>query len=643
MTRGKFRDMDKMKNFLAPIYRPSYTLYMQEIKALDPEVVDQIAAGEVVERPAHMVKELIENSIDANATEIEVEFDHGGRNVRIKDNGDGIQGDQLGLALSRHATSKISTSADIWALHSFGFRGEALASIASVCHLTLISKPSNQEQACQIESQFGKISEVKEVGGEKGTTVFIEELFANVPARLKFLKSDAAEGTQIKNVLKALAMAHPQINFRVRNKAKLLYFWPAQENVQKRVQQILEQETMFVGEGECNGLRANVVLASPNVTTGNARQVWLFAQNRWVQDRTMQAAVLDAYRSLLMHGEFPIAVAWVETAAEDIDVNIHPAKSQVKFRNTSDAFRAVSRAARSILEQAPWLEDLLPHREVSDQSAFKNLEEQKNENFSLKMVIPEPKSRSFSDKAFERTQYSQKSFVAQDKFSPHVSQEDLQKLRVDEGDLLKPLGDYQIDEKTAHWSKLQVLGQSALTYIVSQSSESLVIIDQHAAHERVMYERLMKNWHQSDFEVQNYLMPLTIELEEDQVEALMAEVQNIERLSLSIDQLGPTSLGVRAAPILLKEKSIIKAISKLAKEIVDKGGSFAIEKNISDVLATLACHSVVRAGQALSQQEMISLLVQMDEFPMSSFCPHGRPVYVEYPFKKLEKDFGRSL
>ena len=696
-----------------------------DIEVLSPEVVNQIAAGEVVERPSHLVKELVENSLDAGATEIAVEFAFGGKQVRIKDNGCGISKEDLPLALARHATSKIRQFPDIWSLNSYGFRGEALASISAVSKVTLTSRPAKQEVAYQLNSDFGKFEEPLALGGETGTTVTIGDLFANVPARLKFLKSDAAEFTQIKNVLKAMAMAYPHVNFRIHQNGKLLFYWPSCKKRKSRVEQVLEQETMYAGSAEVKGLRAEVVISSPNHTVGTKRQIWMYAQNRWVQDGGIQAAIMDAYRNLLMHGEYPIAVAWVSCAPDEIDVNIHPTKSQVKFRQPSDSFRVVSRAVRGCLERAPWVEDLIPQKKP------------KNADYQQQSME--------GDEAFHRTQFPQKSFDWGGKVgsvkdlsrggipieekpldkglesvsNPHVGfhEDDLpnflkNNLPLDSENLSsgqraskssgrepealgtgtsgvespkeaylqsgerpvppsweKPLPSESINEGTngstgeftgsstsqsildsnrsvregslTHWSRLQVLGQADLTYIVTQSDHSLLFVDQHAAHERVVFEKLMKSWKEGNIEVQQLLIPEVFRFSEDWVQAIFEVKEELSQMGLFIDQMGPEEVSVNSLPTIIKQGSLSSTFEKLAMERMEKGGSFVFEKYVGDLLATMACHSVIRASQPLSREEMESLLVQMDEFPLSSFCPHGRPVYVEYRFSKLERDFGR--
>ena len=634
------------------------------IQILSSEVVDQISAGEVVERPAHLIKELIENSIDAGATELDVEFAQGGRWVRIQDNGSGMSHDDLELCLRRHATSKISKSLDIWDLHTFGFRGEALASISAVCRMTLTTKQADSKWALQMYSEFGKLSEVTEVGGEQGTNILVEELFSNTPARLKFLKSEGAEGTAIKNCLRALAMAHPNVNFRVKQRGKLLFLWPAQEDLKSRVEQVLEKDELYFGEADCEGVKAEVVISSPNDTVKNSRQIWLYVQNRAVQDRSLQTAVSEGYRSLLMHGQFPIAAIWVHCGPEEVDVNIHPTKSQVKFRDASSAFRAVHRAVRGVLERAPWLEKMLGEETLS-----LGVQDPSGQGQAQPFVVEEV-TDSFQAPEFEQVQYSKRvdplssdslmaeiqvasdNYKANDRLieekTPEVTLNSAPSEEEKAGGYyggvdIEPVGDYKIEPESAYWSRLQVLGQANLTYIISQSEKAIIFVDQHAAHERVVFEELMAGWKAGQMEIQSFLLPVTIALEAEYIDSLMEQSDSLASLGLTVEQLGPDSVGVQSAPAIIKDSAIAKTVVRLATEIYEKGGSFALEKCISDLFATMACHSVVRAGQALSIQQMKSLLAQMDRFPLSSFCPHGRPVYVEYPFHKLERDFGRIV
>lgn len=631
------------------------------IQVLAPEVVDQIAAGEVVERPAHLVKELVENSIDAGATRVHVEFFDGGRIVKVIDNGKGMAPEDLPKALERFATSKISKTDDLWKLRTFGFRGEALASISAVSKLTLTSRRPDDEQAHQLISEYGKKAEVDKVGGSQGTTILIENLFENTPARLKFLKSDAAENTAIKTTLKAMALSHFDVEFRIQENGKLVNFWPACKNRKDRVEQILEIKPLYEGEATRENVRAYAVFADPHTVAKTAKNIWLFAQNRWIQDRSLQAAVNEAYRNLLMHGEYPIAAVWVETDPDCVDVNIHPTKSQVKFQNPSLAFRAVAGALRATLEQAPWLEPSQRPRgpqPLEDVSANDYKMTGGLVNFAATPVMPK-ENLAFQDSSLSVTQFQKKAFhfpsnsAAITVNQPKVDYQVLREAAAGRDEMFNEGTASEVvtssesspepESPRGYWSSLEVLGQANLTYIVTQAREKIVFVDQHAAHERVVFEKLMSAWKGGKIDVQDFLFPLAIDMSPEKVEALLTATQDIERLGVHIEALGPGTVGVKAAPLMIKESVLGSVLDKMATEMVDQGGSYSLEKVVGDICATMACHSVVRAGQALGLEQMRSLLRDMDMFPLSSFCPHGRPVSVEYPFYKLEKDFGRIV
>lgn len=641
------------------------------IKKLSPDVIDQIAAGEVVERPANLLKELIENSIDAGATRIDIQFEHGGRWVQIKDNGCGIDGAELELALSRHATSKISKADDLWRLHSFGFRGEALSAISAVSRCTLISRKQGSSESHTLTSEFGKLSPVTETSTDEGTTITIEKLFENVPARLKFLKSESAEATQIKNVIKAMAMTHPSVEFYVKHKNQMIMTYGPSQSHKERVESVLEVKNLYPAEAEVGGYKCKAFVSSPKDTVRSRRSLWTFVQSRWVTDRSLQTALLEAYRNLLMHGEYPVAALWVECPADAVDVNIHPTKTQVKFQEAGQAFRVVLKAVRNTLEKAPWLDEILPTKQY-----------EKTEEFNLKVSHSPSENLKFETEDFDKIQYNQKISNVIDNYSkkagdkqesfqnyvstssnssnntannfsmdsykeePSSTQETHNQPEVNNYQQAGVEVSHTVNNKPVQrgfWSNLQVLGQADLTYILAQSDKALFLVDMHAAHERVAFESLMQAWKDGSIDVQKYLLPLTLDFEAEAIEALKTYIPEFEKMGLYLESPSELELNVVAAPTLLKEPALVKALKQMSEEIQELGGSFAFEKKVADLCATMACHSVVRAGQALSHDQMRSLLVQMDEFPLSSFCPHGRPVYIEYPYSKIEKDFGRIV
>jgi DNA mismatch repair protein MutL len=579
------------------------------IRILAEKVVDQIAAGEVLERPAHLIKELVENSIDAGATEIEIEYDNGGRNVRISDNGCGMTKEDLPLALLRHATSKIQASEDLFRLSSFGFRGEALASIAAVSRLTITSRTKKDQEAHVLRSEFGETESLSTASAPAGTSIVTDGLFENVPARLKFLKSDAAESAQIKSVLKALALAHPNVQFRVRSKGQLQSFWPAKADWKSRAEEVLDFKPFYEAQGEENGIQVRALLGSPNHTLQQNRGLWIFVQDRWVQDRSLAVAVIEAYRHLLMHGEYPQVVLSLHVPKEFVDVNVHPTKSQVKFIDAQKVFRAVHHVLRATLEQAPWV----PSRPAV-------------------ALTPSPSEEEttvrFDDAAFSAIQYQKKEFQIQIAKEPTGPYESHAPVRAD---------------GQVFWSQMEVIGQAQLTYIVAQTQGDFYLVDQHAAHERIVFERLMKQWKAARFDSQSLLLPLAIDLPIHEMEAIETTFSQMHALGLTVEKMGPETLAISAIPSFVTESGVVHAIKNLANEMAANGGSFAWERKVGDLFASMACHSVVRAGQNLSIEQMKSLLAQMDEFPLSTFCPHGRPVSVNWSFAELERKFGRIL
>lgn len=602
------------------------------IELLSKEVINQIAAGEVLERPANLVKELIENSIDAGATEIELDMDLGARFLKIQDNGHGMSSDDLKLALNRHSTSKLRKFSDLWSLKTYGFRGEALASAAAVSQMSIVTRPPNTDKAFQVKSEFGKQSDIFEVGGDYGTQITVDELFSNVPARLKFLKSDSAETTQVMKVIKAFALSHPQVAFKVKQKGVLKIFYPKAESHLARAKTVLEIEELFENTRENSQMKAHVIHSSPNTVSKTSQNIWIFVQKRWIQDRGLQKAILDAYRNLLMHGEYPYAVLHLDCDPQLIDVNIHPTKSQVKFQDQGMAFRIVHGATRDSLEKAPWLKEMF---EETPQDRVENA----IHNY-YQREASEPVQHSFQPNNFEfhHTQFKQKTYDFTSLETPKAPLEVQQPTYVQ-----TPEQAQSSLEVNSMWGSLQVLGQVNLTYILAQSRQALFLVDQHAAHERVNFEKLMKSFKSGHFEVQTYLLPLTLDFEPDKFEALIHLKDNLKNIGIEIEQAGPSTISVNSTPTLVKEKAVSEILNKMAEDAYEQGDSYSMEKRISDVFATMACHSSIRAGQSLSIEEMKELLVKMDEFPLSSFCPHGRPVFKQFSFRELDRDFGRIV
>ncbi len=612
------------------------------IKKLPQSTINQIAAGEVVERPAHLLKELLENSIDAGAKYIEINFAKGGKEIQIKDDGCGIPQNQLPLALSRHATSKISATDDLWKLTSFGFRGEALASVASVSHLSITSSTNKSQHAYTLTSSFGKCDQVFPTHSNPGTSVKVNKLFDNCPARLKFLKSEGAESTQIKKTIKALAMIHPYITFKILQNKQLLYYFPMQNSFYQRVKQVLQDDSLYHTKGQHLHFQCEIVFSRPHNKQRNSQNIWLFVQRRWIQDMKLKMAIIESYRNLLMHGTYPTAVVNLTCNPAEIDVNIHPAKSQVKFREASDAFRAVSRPLRKALEEAPWLKDILSHTQANNQETLsKDPSFQQDRLFHQTTTsLQEPASKAHQSYSSSPPQQSN----IQRTFKNSSDSQESSFLEMFPSLVNKPnqttVTDQSIEDHLK-WATLEVLGQCNLTYIVTQSQKSLILVDQHAAHERILFERLMESWNKKQFQVQKNLIPQTFKLEPHLCDELLK--YNFNEIGIELEKIGPDTLIISAQPEIISGKNLGQILIDTARQTEEQGGSFALESMVGDLFASMACHSAIRAGQVLSCQEMKSLLEQMDEFKLSSFCPHGRPVFTEIAFSKLDREFGRIV
>ncbi|MCB0347824.1 MAG: DNA mismatch repair endonuclease MutL [Bdellovibrionales bacterium] len=597
-----------------------------EIRRLSEEVVHQIAAGEVLERPANLVKELVENSIDANASFVKVKVSKDVRSFTIQDDGNGIEKKDLPLALERHATSKITSTSDLWELSTFGFRGEALSCVAAVSDLRIISQKKGKD-AFEIRSEFGKISKPVTSSGVEGTTIQIDQLFENVPARLKFLKSEAGEMQQIKKVFRAFALSYPWVHFQLFYDDRMLFDLPVQTERKYRVENLLEIKEMYETRYEVGDYKVHAVFTSPNDVQRTSQNIWVFVKNRWIVDRSIQSAILSAYDSLLMHGEFPQVCVWIDCNPQDVDVNVHPTKSQVKFREPSAVFRLVREALKQELEKAPW-------RKVSVQDGLVSAETKMYDDLK-------PQSLPEVNFEFSTTQFAQKTWEEpqpQDSLNSILSTYQNKKEEKPAPSLVS-----NSFEVKPYWGQLQVLGQSNLTYIIAQSASALILVDQHAAHERIAYEKLMVAWKSGKVETQTFLFPYELDIEEAAKEKIYAAKAELEKLGFELQMLANNTLAIISAPALVKDHVIGNTMVELASQIMDLEDSTAFERKIGDICATIACHSVIRAGQALSHPEMQALLQQMDEFPLSTFCPHGRPVFVEFSFTQLDKSFGRIL
>ena len=598
---------------IGPVSRP--------IRPLDEAAVNRIAAGEVVERPASAVKELVENALDAGASRIVVDMADGGRTlIRVTDDGSGISADQLPLALARHATSKIDGS-DLLAIHSFGFRGEALASLGAVGRLSVVSRVAGGE-AHRIEVEGGREGPVKPDAGRQGTVVELRDLFYATPARLKFLRTDRAEAQAITDVVRRLALAEPAVAFELRDLsggAARTVFRAAPETgdlfeaLRGRTTAILGAEftaNAIAVDAEREGLRLTGLAALPTYSRGAAVAQYLFVNGRPVRDKLLVGALRAAYADFLSRDRHPAVALFIDCAPELVDVNVHPAKSEVRFRDPGLARGLVVSGLRHALAEAG-------HR-ASTTVAGATLGAFRAPETRAPMV------RSWPERP-QPPRPAQPGFAeAPPEFAPTAPADpEPQPEAVDH-----PLG--------------AARAQLHETYILAQTTDGIVLVDAHAAHERLVYERLKQQAANNGVAAQALLVPEIVEMSEAEAAMLLAEAEGLARLGLEVEPFGPGAVAVRATPAMLGPVDAGKLVADILDELRDGSGPASVQARIDAILSRVACHGSVRSGRRLGADEMNALLREMEATPHSGQCNHGRPTYVELKLADIERLFGRT-
>ncbi|MCL6678141.1 DNA mismatch repair endonuclease MutL [Sphingomonas sp. RG327] len=571
------------------------------IRRLPSELVDRIAAGEVVERPASALKELVENALDAGAKTITIRLSGGGTGlIEVVDDGSGMSPDDMRLALERHATSKLSGDS-IERVTSFGFRGEALPSIASVSRLTLESRTSGAD-GWRIEVDHGKRVGEGPAALPPGTRVRVEQLFEKVPARRKFLRSPRAEYAASLDAVKRLAMARSDVAFAVEHDGrKILSLQPS--SPQARVATLLAPELDRHGVGiDCvrDGLGLTGVVSLPTLNRGVGDQQYLFVNSRPVKDRLLVGALRAAYRDLIARDRHPIAALFLNVPLEEVDVNVHPAKTEVRFRDAAAVRGLIVGGIRSAL-------DMESHRSAA------------HEQSAAPVVWTSSVSSPSTPPAGVR---EERALFTGIRVDPSARAEPA----------VEPVQSYPLGVAR---------GQVASTYIVAEADDGLVIVDQHAAHERLVLERLRAARSGGSVPRQDLLIPEVVELEEPDCDRLEGASAELAGLGLELERFGPTSILVRSVPAALRSPDVHKLLADLAAEIAELGSAMSLQERLDHVEATIACHGSVRAGRVLSVAEMNALLREMEVTPRSGQCNHGRPTWVKLAHSDIEKLFGR--
>tara|TARA_Y100001936_G_scaffold252690_1_gene313614 strand:- start:4135 stop:5943 length:1809 start_codon:yes stop_codon:yes gene_type:complete len=599
------------------------------LRLLPENLVNRIAAGEVIERPAAAVKELVENSIDAGARTIDVVLEDGGRRlISVTDDGCGMSSSELSLAVERHATSKLPDD-DLVNIRTLGFRGEALPSIGAVARLKVTSREKGSDEAFEISVNGGIKGKFRLAALGKGTRVEIHDLFYATPARLKFLKTLRTEVDHASSAIKKLAMAHPEIVFSLSDEDRTRFrFGTAQGDM---VTARLERISMVMGRdfadnaiavsSEREGLALTGYAGLPTLNRGNSRAQYLFVNDRPVQDRLLVGAVRGAYQDFLARNRHPMVVLFLEVPNQALDVNVHPTKAEVRFRDTSNVRGLIVGGLRTALENAG-------HRASTtiSQAALGAFKSAQKGNFRQGLA-----DLSLTRELKEHANVYQAP-SAEDVFDDF----DRPSARDMVNEVLSP------STATKNPYPLGVArAQVHETYIVAQTETGLVIVDQHAAHERLVYERMKSALANGGVKTQGLLIPEVVELGEIAVERLCQKCTEFAELGLIIEKFGSDAIVVREVPALLGQSDIAGLLRDLAGDLEEFGSGLALKERLEDICSTMACHGSVRAGRRLTSEEMNALLREMEATPHSGQCNHGRPTYVELELVDIERLFGR--
>ena len=571
------------------------------ILVLDPQLVNQIAAGEVVERPASVVKELVENSLDAGAKTVACRVVQGGRElVEVVDDGEGMSPGDLQLAIRRHATSKIKSSADLARIGTLGFRGEALPSIAAVSRMCITTRRREDPAGTRLEMEGGGEPRLSDAGVPAGTSVEVKDLFFNTPARRKFLRTPATEMGHIQAWFTRLGLLRPDVHFRLEHGGRKLIDAPPASDLAQRAAVLLGREVfehLFPVESRQDGLRIQGLISDPEHSRSNARSVFLFVNGRFVRDRLLQHAVMEGYHTVLPSGRFPVVVLRLSLDAEKVDVNVHPQKTEVRFEDTQAVHNALAVAVGEVLAKAPWISGK-PSRTYKVQRT-----------------------------AGAREAGVRQALMRYDSSTPRINRS-------------FSFGVQKAEELPMH--EWRLVGALWDTYLLVAYADRLVVVDQHAAAERITFERMRRSLEEGRVQTQRLLVPAQVELDASAVSVLESQRERMAQVGFELEPFGPATVNVTAVPALLSQAPVKNLVRDVLDELAEVQSGAPWEKARLEVIGRMACHASVRAGQSLSEEKVRALLQQLEEIDFSGTCPHGRPVLAEFDKSEVAHWFLRS-
>ncbi len=594
----------------------------KRIVVLSSEIANKIAAGEVVERPASIVKELVENSIDAGATDIRVELEKGGcQSIKVIDNGSGIEREDVALVFERHATSKIYHFEDIYSVASFGFRGEAMPSIASIARVELITRREDDLEGTKATLETGKINEIVPAGCPSGTQISVTKIFANVPARRKFLKTETTEQGLCLDAITRLALAHPEISFKVNINGRDAFTAPQVKDVSERIAMVMGEDFSHhcvLINAQKENLSLTGFISRPEVTKSNSKSIYLFVNKRFVRDNSVTHAVLSAYRQIIEPRRYPAAVLFLDLPPEDVDVNVHPAKMEVRFKDSHGVYDLVSKTIAQSLAGA----------------------ETSRDNFIYRLAPKEKESVPSYMRSADK--FPAKSFGL---FSRQNLQQTINNNLLTRSSVAENVATFSSDnienKEAVIFSSLKYLGQFANTYLVFAGNDGLILLDQHAAHERIILERLKKTMG-PQITSQSLLMPEIVNLTPGQIVLFPSYVDFLKEIGLETEVFGRDALVVKTLPAILSQVSAREIISDIADQLSDQNQMPSLQEKKEKILASLACRAAIKANRVLSSEEAAALCRDLEETPFNLTCPHGRPITINFPLSEIERMFKRK-
>lgn len=617
---------------------------MPEIKVLPKEISELIAAGEVVERPASVIKELVENSIDAGADNITVEIQHGGITyMRITDNGCGIARNDVPTAFLRHATSKIKSSGDLNAIGTLGFRGEALAAVSSVAKVEMFTKPRENDLGTHYEIDGGQEKLCEEAGCPDGTTIVIRDIFYNTPARMKFLKKDVSEANAAAAVVERIALSHPEIAFKLIRDGKQSLMTPGDGKINTTVYSVLGREfagTLMEVDGGLDGIGVKGLTCKPVSCRPTRNYQFVFLNGRLVRSGTVTAAVEQAYKNSAMIGKFPGFVLYLSVPLDTVDVNVHPAKTEVRFSDERRIFDAVYSSVRSALSKGDTRPEVKLKEPVFNPFERMSTAQYRQQPISKPTVAEEvykvkpslhntTETVTFRDANYNHDKTEKTVYVPEKVINPPAAEPE--KPIIPERVAVDITREVE-DEKPP----VTLIGEAFLTYIIVQMGESVFMIDKHAAHERILFNKLKK---EQKTEMQALLTAVTVSLTREEYNAVISNTEKLSKAGFEVEDFGNSSVRVSAVPAALTKEDIPSVISELAGDLL-KGKAPDAER-LDDMYHTVACKAAIKAGSRTSPLEMQKLAERVLYSDDIMYCPHGRPVAFEIKRRELEKQFGR--